>query len=298
MDPVHFLQNAVDTFRRRLRQLLLILGGLLVMGSSHALPAGFRSTIFNGPLPADATYLCREGNICSISGIKEVWYGGRQTWGYRLASGAVVCNNDEFTDVLPGVGKHCYIREPATPTVLPPKLKSIAAMFVLNDLLTVENGRYKVDVMFNGKRLSLTQPRELRELTAFAAGSAAAISTQSVFQFNITDTANPIQEYAVMVTTTQDRCVMHSRTGGPSTEVAIGRVVEVYTMTARPEAQIVPFRSDVEQVCTNDNGVLAFHIAPPNDFALQVRIVSYDSKSVSTGLHDLVIPTNSNWLNL
>lgn len=68
-----------------------------ITSSSLAIPLGF-------------TQCATEGNTCSFSGVREVWYGARTSWKTAPASNGVACTNGVFGDPIVGVAKACYIR--------------------------------------------------------------------------------------------------------------------------------------------------------------------------------------------
>lgn len=69
----------------------------------------------NDNLPGDVTVCTTgEGQQCSFTGIKEVWYGAEKgrtkKWNVFPASNGVLCANSVIGDPYPNEGKKCYIR--------------------------------------------------------------------------------------------------------------------------------------------------------------------------------------------
>ena len=277
-------------------QMALFLCGVMTTTASHALPQGVVTNTYNGPLPSDATYFCDEGRTCAVSGVKELWYGARESWGFRLASGNVFCSFQEFTDVLYGVGKKCYIRNSLQTVLMPPQLAYLPVAFNLYDLLTAESGRYKASVVINGKHENMTQEKSDKVLTKLSTANSSIVLPQSVFQFTISDTRSPAKDYAVIVSATMSRCLLHHRDSASSTEVSIGRMMDVYTMTSRPDGNFAPFRSDVQKLCTNDKGQLAIHILAPGAAAFPIKVVSYGYAGHANEVTNMMVPTQLNWL--
>lgn len=67
------------------------------------------------------TYCAEEGQWCSFSGTKDVFYGaeGKNAYKYGV-TGGIACNNNVFGDPNPGVHKRCYIKDSMGPTYIGP----------------------------------------------------------------------------------------------------------------------------------------------------------------------------------
>jgi type IV pilus assembly protein PilY1 len=64
----------------------------------------------SSPLPSDATLCSAENTNCEFTGVKEVWYGARNSWRVVPAQGGIACNNTTFGDPIGGTLKSCYTR--------------------------------------------------------------------------------------------------------------------------------------------------------------------------------------------
>jgi type IV pilus assembly protein PilY1 len=61
-------------------------------------------------LPTDALQCANENQLCSFTGIKEVWYGANNSWNVAPAADGVTCSNVVFGDPIGGAFKQCYTR--------------------------------------------------------------------------------------------------------------------------------------------------------------------------------------------
>ncbi|MDA8447734.1 pilus assembly protein [Paracidovorax valerianellae] len=85
------------------------------LGSPTATSSVGPVTTTSNALPLSGMTSCsNEGNTCSFSGTKEVWYGVRvgltNYWKVAPASNGVACSNDVFGDPKSGTPKQCYYR--------------------------------------------------------------------------------------------------------------------------------------------------------------------------------------------
>lgn len=267
----------------------------MLVGSSHALISGSVGTIYNGALPSDTRLICRENaSNCSIPSIQEVWYGSGNSWVYKLVSGNFVCTNENFSDPALNKAKACYSRDILTPAALPPAVTEIPLSFELNDLLTTQQKRYTFGVWDGDVRT----PVATRQFSInLKARSRPSRMQQNYFQFDITDTASPVRQQSIFISPTFDRCVASGSSPAGNGETVYGRIMEIYSMTALPASQMIPQRSDLQKICTNDKGQLKFHLKPPSSDAFQIKIVAYDAVSKANDVLDFFVPLNFDWLS-
>ena len=97
-----------------------------VLGGAPPVTTNAMGTVVNvtTPLPADAvSCTSAEGQNCSFSGIKEVWYGalkdGTNKWAVVPASNGLICSNGVLGDPWSGTSKRCYVA-PYTGSWAPP----------------------------------------------------------------------------------------------------------------------------------------------------------------------------------
>lgn len=266
---------------------------VFLMSGGPAAFGGTIGTIYTGNPPGDLKELCKESKTCPIDGVQEVWYGADQSWIYKLMSGSVYCENATFTDPRWGKTKKCFSRDATMAEVLPPRLNELPLSFDLNNLLTVENKRYVFSVHDGSTRrvISANSPSVvLRPLPAVPPSMP-----QNYFQFDITDGANPIRQYSIFISPTFTRCSTFKLTGESTAVGSTGRIMEVYAMTTLPAMQVVPQRTDVQRICTNDKGQLKFHLKPPSIDSFQVKIVNYGAAGNPNDVFNMFIPTNLEW---
>ncbi|MGJ7556566.1 pilus assembly protein [Variovorax sp. RB3P1] len=69
-------------------------------------------TNYSGAKPTDvsSTSCASESGTCSFAGVREVWYGAKNSWKVAPVSNGVGCNNTVFGDPLSGTTKACYVR--------------------------------------------------------------------------------------------------------------------------------------------------------------------------------------------
>ncbi|MET3913642.1 type IV pilus assembly protein PilY1 [Variovorax sp. OAS795] len=60
--------------------------------------------------PNDLTFCANEGQTCSFTGVKEVWYGADKKWKVAPANLSTACSNAVFGDPINGSAKACYTR--------------------------------------------------------------------------------------------------------------------------------------------------------------------------------------------
>ena len=278
---------------RLLPLLSLLLAVLLLPGSVRALPDGMVATIFNGRAPADLRPLCAENAQCSVAGVREVWYGRDQSWRYKLVTGGFVCGNDFFSDPYPYSRKSCFERDLTEPSPLPQRLAVLPIELQLNDLLTTENGRYRVDVVVGMARRPVVATPFVGNLTALGATTDPSL-TQDYFQLNLMDTRTPTRQYSLFIAATLERCVNFLRKPDGLMLLSQGRVMELYTLTAQPSTRLIAQRSDTQRICTNDKGQLTFHLKPPSIDAFQLKVVNHGAAGRPNDVFDLYIPTSLN----
>jgi len=62
-------------------------------------------------VPSGYTKCADENNRCNFSGTKSVYYGANSCYKVRSFSNGVDCNNDNFSDPVPGTQKACYVQQ-------------------------------------------------------------------------------------------------------------------------------------------------------------------------------------------
>ncbi|MBI5934514.1 MAG: fibronectin type III domain-containing protein [Chloroflexi bacterium] len=67
-------------------------------------------------LPSGYNKCADEGGTCSFSGTLSVYYGANSCYKVKSFSNGVVCDNNNFGDPAPGVGKACHINYSQPPT--------------------------------------------------------------------------------------------------------------------------------------------------------------------------------------
>ena len=272
---------------------LLLTATLLAAPLAQALPVGTVATIYNDRAPADVRYLCTEPATCSVTGVKEVWHGRHAQWHYKLVTGVFACTNDFFGDPLSGVRKDCYVRDLMEPTMLPPRLAVLPVRIDLNDLLAVDGGRYRFDVVVGSGRFAVTASPWIGNLTALGLPTEPGMN-QDYFQFNLLDSRMPVRQYSLFVAATLERCVHAQRRPDGGTRLSQGRIMELYTLTSQPSARTIPQRSQSQRLCTNDKGELSFHLKPPSIDAFQIKVVNHSVDGSASDVFDYFIPTALN----
>lgn len=266
---------------------------VLLLSCSHAAFGGTIGTIYSGTPPSDLKELCNESKTCPIDGVREIWYGADQSWIYKLMSGSVYCENATFTDPRWGKTKKCFSRDSTMAEALPPRLTELPLSFDLNNLLSVENKRYIFSVQDGGTRKVITTNSPSVALKPLPTVPPAM--PQNYFQFDITDGANPIRQYSFFISPTLTRCSTFKVTSDGTVLNSTGRIMEIHVITTLPTMQVVPQRSDVQKICTNDKGQLKFHMKPPNIDSFQIKIVNYGTAGNPNDVFNMFIPTNLEW---
>ncbi|QHI98615.1 hypothetical protein GT347_11765 [Xylophilus rhododendri] len=270
--------------------------GLALAFLAHAAcaaPSGSISTIYEGALPADAKWLCTEDSPCAVTGVKEVWYGRYTNWRYRQLTGGFRCGNELFTDPIGGVKKDCFVRDTTESTLLPPRLAVLPVTIELNDLATVEAGRYSVDLVVGMQRIALKAPHFEGTLGSLGLATDPSM-TQDYFQFNIVDSKPPTRQYSLFIAATQERCTSFRRMGDGSMAMSMGRFMDIYSIITEPATGFIPQRSEMQRLCTNDRGQLAFYLHSPSIDAFRIKVVSHGIAGKANDVFDLYIPTALN----
>jgi len=66
-------------------------------------------------LPSGYVKCADENGYCSFSGTQQVYYGADSCYKVKTFTDGVACNNNNFGDPLPGVGKACYVPPSCNP---------------------------------------------------------------------------------------------------------------------------------------------------------------------------------------
>ncbi|RYX95958.1 MAG: hypothetical protein EOO28_09390 [Comamonadaceae bacterium] len=162
-------------------------------------------------------------------------------------------------------------------------------------MLTINNKQYTVSVSNGGRLEPLTTSQAQLNLAPLPLPADPGM-TQSFFQFNILDQGSPIHEYHVFVAASQERCALFDITPGYMTKPSAGRVMEIYSMMAQPELQVIPVRSEPQKICASDSGQLMFTLAPPGPDAFQLKVGTYRSDGKISQMFDFFIPRYFNWV--
>jgi hypothetical protein len=250
-------------------------------------------TSATAPLPFTMDVPCLEGQTCKIPGLRQVWYGAPNKWRYGVFENSVPCTNATFGDPFPGANKRCYHRSLQDAGVLPAKLEKLDAIFNAEELVNAQGGRYTVEFISGSNRRRVVAPY-VAALMGKLPVPEPQDDTKSYFQFLITDTADIPVSYNVFVASTDERCLVQRVRSVSTMDFTFGRVMEMYSLIASPASTLLPFRSDLQKVCTADSGKLAFFFKPPSVDAYQVKVVSHDHAGNATGVMDLFIPTKPN----
>jgi hypothetical protein len=227
-----------------------------------------------------------------LKGIQEVWYGSGQSCIYKLASGTILCSNQTFQDPAVGKSKSCFTRDITKPENLPPDIDTLPLTLQPNDLLTTQNKRYSLHVWDGNVAKPVTA--ELLTIDLKATPTPQRLQ-QKYFQFDITDGKDPVHQHSVFISPTFDRCPLSADADSNTVANNYGRVMEIYSMTAIPSSKMIPQRSDIQKICTNDKGPLTFSLSPPGIDSFQIKIVSFDARDWHSSVSDFFIPINFEW---